>query len=72
MRPAGNKGLLLEFKIKQEKCRSVVVFIHTHFGSFAGDFGMLMELLYGIREKINDCLQIPEHECQRYRELQIN
>ena len=32
----GNKRLHLEFKIKQEKCRSVGVFIHTYFGPFAG------------------------------------
>jgi hypothetical protein len=58
-----NKRLLLEFKMQQEKFRSVGLFIHTHFGLSAGDFGVLMELLYGISKKINDCLQITEREC---------
>ena len=48
----GNKRLLLEFEIKQQKSRSLGVFIHTHFGSSAGDFGVLMKLLYGISKRL--------------------
>jgi hypothetical protein len=67
---AGNK--LLEFNMKLEKYRSAGVFIYTHFGSSAGDFRVLAEILYWVSKKIKDCLQMSDRICLRHTELQIN